>query len=303
MNKARIQEAALLQKKWTKSHSLGHKLEKATEYEREREVRSRISQTIGGDDDNGNDGNEDNAGDNGDNGNGDDNNDDQGVDEQQQGTSGVTTRSSAKETTGNPGDDEDDDNDENDDDDCDRDEEYDPERDLEDLIEDDDLAANKEDGDGESTLKVSDCFHCLNEEQSTMFWRFREDSVILFQRIIKCEGNQIENYKKLLKLFKKAIYRCGTYTPIANASTKLVMETIKDMTCMAWVKKKEGAKTGASLEIRDIQRKIDKVEEEKRKQAWADKLVAQETEKTPEERAAIKTKIEALYKQMGTVYT
>ena len=54
-----------------------------------------------------------------------------------------------------------------------------------------------------------------------------------------------------------------TYTPIANASTTLVMDTIKDVTCTAWVKKKEGAKTGASLEIRDMQRKIDKIEEEK----------------------------------------
>ena len=211
-------------------------------------------------------------------------------------------RSCISQTTGEGGDDDDDD-DGNDGDDRDQDDDYEPEQDLEDIVDDEDLAADEEDGDGETTMRVSECFHCLNEEQSAMFWRFGEDSVILFQRIIKRDGNQTENYKKLLKLFKKAIYRCGTYTPIANASTYLVMETIKDVTCTAWVKKKEGAKMGASLEIRDMQRKIDKIEEEKRKQARADKLIAKETDKTPEERAEIKLKIKALYKQMGKIYT
>ena len=297
-NQQKIKDDALLMKQWTKSHHVEQEVEKTAEYARQREARSRISQTTGEGDDDGNDqeGNDDN--DNAD----DDGNDveGQGIDEQP-GTSGMATRSSTKDTAANPGGDGDDDDDDGDN--REQDDDYDPEQEMEDIVEDEDLAADEEDGDGETTMRVSECFHCLNEEQSAMFWRFGEDSVILFQRIIKREGNQTENYRKLLKLFKKAIYRCGTYTPIANASTTLVMDTIKDVTCTAWVKKKEGAKTGASLEIRDMQRKIDKMEEERRKQARADKLIARETDKTPEERAAIKLKIKTLYKQMGKVYT
>ena len=170
----------------------------------------------------------------------------------------------------NPGGGDDDDNgaglagDDNDYDDDDEDEDYDMNTDLEDADDDDDLQEDEEEDEGDDDrMGVSRCFHCLNEKEAELFWRFGEDTVILFQRIIKKNGNQKQNYTRMVKLFRKAIYRCGMYTPIEKASTKAVLETIRDRDCVAWVKMKEGAKTGASLAIQGVDRNIDKMEEEK----------------------------------------
>ena len=50
-NKERIKEDALLMKQWTKSHRVDDEAAKTAKYAKEREVRSRISQTTGGDND------------------------------------------------------------------------------------------------------------------------------------------------------------------------------------------------------------------------------------------------------------
>ena len=210
----------------------------------------------------------------------------------------------------NPGGGDDDDNggglagdDDGDDyDDDDEDEDYDMNADLEDADDDDDLQEDEEEDEGDDDrMGVSGCFHCLNEKEAE-FWHFGEDTVILFQRIIKKNGNQKENYTRMVKLFRKAIYRCGTYTPIEKASMKAVLETIRDRDCVAWVKKKEGAKTGASLAIQGVDRNIEKMEEEKRRKSRPDKLTAKLTEKTPEERKEVKRKIKELYSQMSVIY-
>ena len=188
-------------------------------------------------------------------------------------------------------------------DDDDKDEDYDMNADLEDADEDDDLREDEEEDEGDDDrMGVSRCFHCLNEKEAELFWRFGEDTVILFQRIIKKNGTQKQNYTRMVKLFRKAIYRCGTYTPIERASTKAVLETIRDRDCVAWVKMKDGAKTGASLAIQGVDRNIDKMEEEKRKKSRPDKLTAKLTEKTPEERKEVKRKIKELYSQMSIIY-
>ena len=188
-------------------------------------------------------------------------------------------------------------------DDDDEDEDYDMNADLEDADDEDDLREDEEEDEGDDDrMGVSRCFHCLNEKEAELFWRFGEDTVILFQRIIKKNGYQKQNYTRMVKLFRKAIYRCGTYTPIEKASTKAVLETIRDRDCVAWVKMKEGAKTGASMAIQGVDRSIDKMEEEKRKKSRPDKLTAKLTEKTPEERKEVKRKIKELYSQMSVIY-
>ena len=207
----------------------------------------------------------------------------------------------------NPGGGDDDDNDDglagdddgDDYDDDNEDEDYDMNADLEDADDDDDLQEGEGDDD---RMGVSRCFHCLNEKEAQLFRRFGEDTVILFQRIIKKNGNQKENYTRMVKLFRKAIYRCGTYTPIEKASTKAVLETIQDRDCVVWVKKKEGAKTGASLAIQGVDRNIEKMEEGKRRKSRPDKLTEKLTEKTPEERKEVKRKIKEIYSQMSVIY-
>ena len=195
--------------------------------------------------------------------------------------------------------------DDNDDDDYDADGDDDDEVEIEDIEEELELSNVESDIDEEesqASMKVGPCFHSLNPTQAGLFVAFAEDEVRQFYHAVKRGGEMEENYKLPVRLFRKGIFRCQTYTPIIKASTKRVLESIKDVGCMAWVKWKEGAKTGRSLEIATAQRKIERKEEETRKQAKPAKIVAALTDRTEEQRTEIKVKIKTLYRTMGEAH-
>ena len=177
----------------------------------------------------------------------------------------------------------------NDDDDNDYDADDDDRVEIDDVEEELELSNVESDIDGEesqASMKVGHCFHSLNTTQAGLFVAFAEDEVRQFYHAVKRGGEMEENYKLLVRLFRKGIFRCQTYTPISKASTKQVLESIKDVGCMAWVKWKEGAKTGRST----------------RKQAKPAKIVAALTDRTEEQRTEIKTKIKTLYRTMGEAH-
>ena len=174
--------------------------------------------------------------------------------------------------------------------------------DVEEELELSNVESDIDEDESQASMKVGPCFHSLNPTQAGLFVAFAEDAVRQFYHAVKRGGEMEENYKLLVRLFKKGIFQCQTYTPISKASTKQVLESIKNMGCMAWVKWKEGAKMGRSTEIATAHRKIERKEEETRKQAKPAKIVAALTNRTEEQRTEIKAKIKTLYRTMGEAH-
>ena len=222
------------------------------------------------------------------------NRDEDGV-EPQPGTSGLQANVTLTRTEKDGDDDDDDDYDAGEDDEVEID-------DVEEELELSNVESDIDEEESQASMKVGPCFHSLNPTQAGLFVAFAEDAVRQFYHAVKRGGEMEENYKLLVRLFRKGIFRCQTYTPISKASTKQVLESIKDVGCMAWVKWKEGAKTGRSTEIATAQRKIERKEEETRKQAKPAKIVAALTDRTEEQRTEIKTKIKTLYRTMGEAH-
>ena len=173
----------------------------------------------------------------------------QGDEEPQLGTSGLQTTVSLTRTDDVDNDDDDDDYDADGDDD--------DEVEIDDIEEELELSNVESDIDEEesqASMRVGPFFHSLNPTQAGLFVAFAEDAVRQFYHAVKRGGEMEENYKLLVRLFRKGIFRCQKYTPIIKASTKQVLESIKDMGCMAWVKRREGVKTGRSTEIATAQK-------------------------------------------------
>ena len=215
-------------------------------------------------------------------------------DEHQPGTSGLQAKVTLTRTD-DVDDDDDDDYNVDDDDGVEID-------DVKEELELSNVESDIDEEESQASMKVGHCFHSLNPTQAGLFVAFAEDAVRQFYHAVKRGGEMEENYKLLVRLFRKGIFRCQTYTPISKASTKQVLESIKDVGCMAWVKWKEGAKTGRLTEIATAQRKIERKEEETRKQAKPAKIVAALTDRTEEQRTEIKTKIKTLYRTMGEAH-
>jgi len=130
---------------------------------------------------------------------------------------------------------------------------------------------------------------------------YAKQQVKLFLNEVKTTKDASLCYEKMVRLFRRVIFKVGSYASISKASISGVMETVKDLYCMAIIARTKGTVTGNTKEIKKVQEKIEKWEEERKGRVKPATVVAgMSREKTEQEKKEIKEKIKRLY-QHATV--
>lgn len=149
----------------------------------------------------------------------------------------------------------------------------------------------------EGELPVVNSFSNVTSDDSEWFRVFASEAAANFQYLVKRSGMVEENYKRLIKLFRKAIWKCGSYTEIRDASLTAVRLSIVDPSCKAWLEWKEikaDMDQAVNVEPGDGVQEIEV--------ASPDSMIAKLENKTVEEKEEIKQNIAGIYEDLAACH-
>ena len=94
-------------------------------------------------------------------------------------------------------------------------------------------------------IEVEKHAHCINLADAGEFCVWIREQLVELERHVKIGGEVAEEaYEKFVEMLRDGIFKMKTWSPIEAASVKQVMKTVVDPTCTAWKKKMKGVKTG-----------------------------------------------------------